>query len=112
MANTNVTLPTKAQIEELLEENNTTSEWTTLNNVNGRWFTSKKNGGKVFLPAAGYRWSGGFSGAGSLGSYWSSTLNEDNQNYAYYLYFRSGYASWYDDGTRTDGYTVRPVRQN
>ena len=51
MANTNVTLPTKAQIEELLEENNTTSEWTTLNDVSGRWFTSKKNGGKVFLPA-------------------------------------------------------------
>ena len=111
MANTNVTLPTKAQIEELLEENNTTSEWMTLNNVNGRWFTSKKNSCKVFLPAAGCHEGGELYDAGAHGYYWSSTPYEGDPSSAYYLYFRSGYASWYDDGTRTDGYTVRPVRQ-
>ena len=111
MANTNVTLPTKAQIEELLDENNTTSEWTTLNDVSGRWFTSKKNGGKVFLPAAGLRLDDELSGAGSLGSYWSSTLYEDNQNYAYGLSFSSGNASYFCT-ERNIELSVRPVRQN
>ncbi|MBR2192648.1 MAG: hypothetical protein IJ910_04975 [Bacteroidaceae bacterium] len=33
--------------------NNCTSEWTTLNGVNGRRFTGP-NGGTIFLPALGY----------------------------------------------------------
>ena len=109
MANTNVTLPTKAQIEELLEENNTTSEWTTLNSVNGRWFTSKKNGGKVFLPAAGSRFNGELYSAGSYGNYWSST--EKSQNYAYGLGFYSENAGCYSVGRNVEQ-SVRPVRQN
>ena len=111
MANTNVTLPTKAQIEELLEENNTTSEWTTLNNVNGRWFTSKKNSCKVFLPAAGLRLDDELSGAGSLGYYWSSSPYESNTNYAYGLSFSSGNASYFCT-ERNIELSVRPVRQN
>jgi hypothetical protein len=103
--------PTLAQIQELLDGNNTTSEWTTLNSVNGRWFTSKNNGGKVFLPAAGGRWDGVFDYAGYRGYYWSSTLYESDPDAAYYLYFASGIASW-NNGDRGNGLTVRPVRQN
>ena len=84
MANANVTLPTKAQIEELLDGNNTTSEWTTLNNVNGRWFTSKNNGGKVFLPAAGSRsvvTNNSVQACGVIGGYWSSVVQSDDNAY-------------------------------
>ena len=109
MANTNVTLPTQAQIEELLDGNNTTSEWTTLNSVNGRWFTSKTNDGKVFLPAAGYYLNGELSNAGSNGFYWSATLLEGVPDYAGILNFSSDGAGW-DYKYRNDGRTVRPVR--
>lgn len=101
-------LPTKDQIEELL--NNTTSEWTTLNGVNGRWFTSKNNSGKVFLPAAGYRW-GNIVDAGSNGYYLSSTIHEFLSNNAYNLSFNSGSASKSDKAINQEQ-SVRPVRQN
>jgi len=97
--------PTKDQIDELLA--NTTSEWTTLNDVNGRWFTSKTNSGKVFLPAAGYRSNGGLNSAGSIGYYWSST--EQTENYAYGMNFNYGILGCYSNG-RNDEQSVRPVR--
>ncbi len=97
-------MPTKAQCEELKE--NTTSKWTTHNGVEGRMFTSKKNGRSLFLPAAGYRWLGN---AGSRGSYWSSSLDESSQSIAWDLLFGSGYltTSIYN---RYYGQSVRPVR--
>ena len=99
--------PTKDQINELLA--NTTSEWTTLNDVNGRWFTSTTNGGKVFLPAAGGRWDTNYYNAGIYGRYWSSALTEGGANYAYFLSFSSGEAGWkFSDCF--DGLSVRPVR--
>ena len=99
-------MPSLAQIQELL--NNTTSTWTTQNEVNGMKFTGS-NGGSVFLPAAGYRWSDELSYAGSRGYYWSSTLYESSPISAYYLYFYSGFAGWGSD-RRYDGQSVRPVR--
>ncbi len=100
-------MPTKAQCEELIE--NTTSKWTTHNGVKGRMFTSKKNGRSLFLPAAGFRWGGGFLSVGSDGYYRSSSLHESYQNNAYSLDFSSEYASWGYNG-RDDGFSVRPVR--
>lgn len=44
-------MPTESEYQELY--NNCTSEWTTLNGINGRKFTSTKNGKSIFLPAAG-----------------------------------------------------------
>lgn len=96
--------PSYDQIQEFV--NNTTSEWTTQNGVNGRKFTGP-NGGTVFLPAAGDRWSGEFGGVGSGGYYWSSTPLDEGR--AYLLYFGSGLARWgsYDRGVEQ---SVRPVR--
>ncbi|MCF0218823.1 MAG: hypothetical protein HUK14_03500 [Muribaculaceae bacterium] len=45
-------IPTPTEIDELIE--NTTSEWTTVNGVNGRLFTSKQNGKTIFIPASDY----------------------------------------------------------
>jgi hypothetical protein len=100
-------MPSLTQIQELIE--NTTSTWTTQNGVKGRKFTGS-NGGTIFFPAAGYRWYGELSNAGSGGYYWSSTLRESGPGIAYYLRFDSSGAYWYGYYYRDDGLTVRPVR--
>jgi len=45
-------LPTKEEIDELIES--CTSEWTTIDGVNGMLLTSKINDQTIFFPAAGY----------------------------------------------------------
>lgn len=102
-------MPTLDDIKELYD--NCTSEWTTLNGVNGRKFTSKINGNSIFLPFAGYRWVGGLGRAGGSGDYWSSAQNPDYSGDAYGLYFDSGYANW-GNYSRYNGRTVRPVVRN
>lgn len=102
-------MPTTEEQQELLAY--TASEWTTLNGVYGRKFTSKTNGNSVFLPAAGYRNASVLDGRGSYGDYWSASLNGADPNDARSLGFYSGYASWYYSG-RNYGFTVRPVLRN
>ncbi|MBQ2949426.1 MAG: hypothetical protein IJE12_00035 [Prevotella sp.] len=98
--------PTLEQIKELF--NNCRSEWTTMNGVNGRRFIGP-NGGTIFLPAAGWRIDGEFSGVGSNGYYWSSTPLDEN--YAHGLYFRSRSAGWFNsNGLDRIEHSVRPVR--
>ena len=103
-------MPTHDDIQELRD--NCTSEWTTLNGVNGRKFTSNINGNSIFLPAAGYRWLGDLGYAGENGYYWSSTQNPDYSDGAYYLYFYSGNARWRYYLDRFSGQSVRPVVRN
>ncbi len=80
-----------------------------MNGVYGRKVTSKSNGNSIFLPAAGNRWNGELSNAGSDGYYWSSSLSPSYGNNAYYFYFGSGYWRWYYD-YRCFGRSVRAVR--
>lgn len=65
-------IPTQEQFQELKAQ--CKSEWIPLNGVEGRRFTSKKNGNSIFLPACGY-----LSGTElrenhlrKIGNYWSS----------------------------------------
>ena len=100
-------MPTYDEMKELLD--NTTNEWTTVNGTNGCKFTSKTNGNSIFLPAAGYR-NGSSLGLHTLGgNYWSSTLDQSNTRYAYYLGFDSGYVGMSGYGDRILGFSVRPV---
>ena len=99
-------MPTHDQQMELLD--NCTYEWTTVNGVSGGRFTSKTNGGSIFLPAAGGRWSEHLFYAGSYGYYWSSTQYPSDSLIAYSLNFRSGSAYW-SGSDRGFGFTVRPV---
>ena len=99
-------MPTFAECQALLD--NCTSEWTTVNGVNGRKFTGP-NGGSIFLPAAGSRDGSSLSGQGSSGDYWSSSLYPSNSLGARYLYFNSGNAYASHCG-RYYGQSVRPVR--
>ena len=99
-------MPTKAQWEELYQ--NTTNMWTTQNGVNGCLFTSA-NGASLFLPAAGYRWPDELYYAGSLGYYWSSSLDTSSPFSAWHFHTSS---DWYYmiSSFRSGGQSVRAVR--
>ena len=89
-------MPSVDQFVELLD--NCSSEWTTLNGVNGLKFTGT-NSGSIFLPAADDSW----------GDYWSGTLDSSGEWRACGLYFFGGYAGldgWFE---RDYGLSVRPV---
>ena len=104
-------MPTDAEMTELREQ--CTWTWTTQNGVYGYKVTSKKSGytnKSIFLPAAGYRYDSSLNSAGSGGNYWSSSLNTDNPNYAWYVYFNSSNVYRYYNN-RYCGFSVRPVCQ-
>ena len=99
-------MPNKEQIDELID--NCTRTWTQQNGVNGILVTGK-NGGQIFLPAAGCRWDDGLNFAGSSGCYWSSSLHPYDDFSAYYLYFYSGNWRWDNLINRGGGESVRAV---
>ena len=101
-------LPTKAEFDELLNEDNCTWLWTTQGGKNGYKVISKRNGNSIFLPAAGYRNGASPNFDGARGYYWSSTPYESGTCYAYTLFFNSSYryTYWY---YRSYGRSVRPV---
>ena len=99
-------MPTYEQIQELLD--NCTYTWTEQNGVNGGEFTGP-NGGVIFLPAAGYRYTSGGTAiydVGSGGHCWSSSADSDTG--ARTLHFNGTYFYW-DYGYRACGFSVRPV---
>ena len=100
--------PTDAEWTWLCDENNCDWLWTTQNGVNGMLVTSKINGNKIFLPAAGYRGNAYLYDAGSYGYYWSSSLYESLSDSARNVGFYSGGVFSYGDG-RCYGQSVRPV---
>ncbi|MBQ7878779.1 MAG: hypothetical protein IJ319_04875 [Bacteroidaceae bacterium] len=99
-------MPSLEEIQEL--NNRCTWQWTTVNGVNGYKVTGP-NGNSIFLPAAGYRYGTELYHEGSVGYYWSSSLNEDSCDYACYLYFNSYSHDWYYWRSRFYGHAVRPV---
>ena len=101
-------LPTKAEFEELSDNDNCTWEWTTQSGVNGYKVTSKVNGESIFLPAAGCRSGTSLYDVGSEGDYRGSTPHESNTYGAYSLYFSSGTRHGVWTG-RYGGHSVRPV---
>ena len=98
-------IPTPTQLQELFD--NTTSEWITMDGVNGRRFTSK-NGKSIFIPATGYAWGGSIYGSGDSGFVWSSALSASNVNNGQSLGFDSGDVYLYGYG-RNNGFSVRGV---
>lgn len=100
-------MPTKEEIEELLDE--CTWTWTTQNYVNG-YIVIGPSGKKMFLPAAGYDNGGDPDSRGSYGNYWSATL--DDGDAACNLLFTQNSRDWNDwEYQRKSGHTVRPVTE-
>ena len=109
--------PSVEQLDELIDENYTTSVWTTLNGVNGMRITSKSNGNSIFLPAGGYGYGFYFHyddeivihDVGNVGCYWSRTLYTENNSAAYNLTFYSSNISTGCEA-RYCGHNIRAVR--
>lgn len=97
-------MPTAAEFQELID--NCTSEWTTLNGVNGRLFTSNVNGNTLFFPAAGYYNGTSLNNRGSYGRYWSSSFYSSTN--AQLLGFDSSDVNPQNNGRRR-GFSVRAV---
>ena len=102
-------MPTHALIEELVEE--TTNEWTIINGVKGRKFTSKKDTSKyIFIPASGYPHDSSFSSPGKQGIVWSSSLESCDPGKAWNLNFDSAHISAHSELSRSNyGLSVRGV---
>ncbi len=112
-------MPTMDDIKELL--NYCTSEWTTINGVNGRKFTGP-NSNSIFLPAAGEIWGSRKGVVGRVGYYLSSIPGPSYSHiydseggyylpdYSNYLYCTSNKAEWANNNCpRYIGISVRPV---
>ena len=98
-------MPTTAEFQELI--NRCTRTWTSYKGIDGYKVTGP-NGNSIFLPAAGRRYGTELDDRGSLGAYWSGSLDESNQSEAYCLGFGGG--GRFSAGlSREYGFTVRPV---
>ena len=99
-------IPTKKQIEELVE--NTNNEDSELDGVKGKLFTSKINGNTLFFPYSGYKSGGDIIGKGKLTYCLSSSLYEHSSNYSNVLFSNSDYSK-FDISSRCNGHPVRGV---
>ena len=109
--------PSLEQWMELLDDNYTTCEETTLFGVEGVRVKSKSNNNSIFIPNAGHRQeTDSYSGC----VYWSRTLSADYGDCAYALYISGSSSSpfggsfnssdW-EDEDRYLGEPIRPVRK-
>lgn len=102
-------MPTEEEMEELIHKCRWT--WTTQNGVEGYEVTGP-NENSIFLPAAGIMIRGTLVNAGSVGYYWSSSLDTGDPYDAYRVYFDSDYDNWSTNPCGRDcGLSVRPVCQ-
>lgn len=104
-------MPTTAEFEELMDENNCWWRWVTNyknSGLAGYEIKSKKTGGLLFFPAAGDHWRSELYNGGIYGFYWSSVLDCGGSDYARCLSFDSNeYYTDYD--SRNCGFSVRAV---
>lgn len=97
-------IPNKAEWDELIRE----CKWSKLDNgalVRG------KNGNVIFLPCAGYRQGVNLYDNGSEGYYWTSTLDVNSPDDAWFVYIGNGKANDYDY-YRCSGRSIRPIMRN
>lgn len=99
-------IPTGDECEELLDY--TTNEWVQLNGVNGRKFTSKKNGNSIFIPTSGFQLDHTVCAHTFWGFIWSSTLNTKHPHLVSYLKFYSDDCR-VSSTCRSAGFPIRPV---
>ena len=102
-------MPTKDQYQELID--NTYSEWTSINGVNGKKFTSKTDSSKyIFLPAGGYWWVPNIASihtkAESSGRYWATEIRDYITSSPFCLSFDSSNLTIYDS-PRSHGISIR-----
>ena len=108
-------MPTNDEFGELLNSEYCTWTWTSMtasddSSIEGYKVTSVKNGNSIFLPASGYCGYGRLNYRGSVGFYWSTTLDSNYSSLVFYLAFNSS-SREHGGGGRYYGLTVRPVAE-
>lgn len=115
-------IPTKNEFEELQRK----CTWTmTIMKGKKGYKVTGSNGCYIFIPAAGYyTWRDvgfqlsdgstydGYDGEGSIGRYWSSSIDENDTEQASYLLFNFDYDPKFlsiDNIDRYYGHSIRPV---
>ncbi len=102
-----ISIPTKEQWEELMNWCVWTYDYVSKGFiVRGKYGLWQKN--SIFLPAAGYRQGTNLYDKGTEGYYWSSTLDENSPDDAWFLYFGNGKRENFDY-YRCYGRSIRPV---
>ncbi|MBR3286434.1 MAG: BACON domain-containing protein [Bacteroidales bacterium] len=107
-------MPTDAEITEL--RNACNIEWATVDGVGGCWFTSKTNGNKFFVPAAGGKLGTQAMSVNSHVNMVSANIcSESNgygykDDYAWYLYFDDDERLYRYGDSRASGWAIRPVK--
>lgn len=101
-------MPTKSQIEELINLGNDKYNVTKENGVAGMRFTGN-NGGSIFLPAAGVTYYGNSEHVGEYGCYWSSSIFAEDSRAARLLFFYL-YDYYYTSGSQEERYMGLPIR--
>ncbi len=101
-------MPTSEEWNEL----RTKCIWTWTDNYNGTGIMGRvvtaSNGNSIFLPAAGFRRDLNLYSTTYRGEYWSSSLNTNSTDRAWYMSFSSDNVDSYND-YRRHGRSVRPV---
>ena len=100
--------PLYEQMAELVDTNYVIVENTVWSAVNGLLITSKSNGRSIFLPAAGRYSNSRLGSAGSLGYYWTRSLNQISTS-AYSLHSASSGGVSVSSSARHYGFPVRAV---
>ncbi|MBQ0120048.1 MAG: hypothetical protein KBT13_02855 [Bacteroidales bacterium] len=103
-------MPTLQEISYLYDDNYTSTEWATVNGVDGCMITSKSNGNSMFLPATGYRSDTDLSFTGTYGFIWTRELNVNDNSGANVLYIYAGGIINRNGDNRYYGIPVRAVR--
>lgn len=108
-------MPTIDELEKLINNSYTRHEYVSnykSTGVSGYKFKGKTGtayaDNEIFLPVAGQWYNTSLAGQGSVGYYWSSSLDADEPRHGYDIYFKSNsiYSSCH---LRCVGQSVRPV---
>ena len=105
---------TKEQGQELMNLDNTVSEWTSLNGVSGRKFLNKTDSSKyIFLPAGGAWYDTEHRVIGYLGYSWSTSISTSlspfNESQSWLIAIRSDNYVATSDSIKWPGFTIRPI---
>ena len=103
-------LPTLDEFYELIE--NCSWDWQKVDNCEGYIATSKKNGAKLFFPAAGMAINEKIVRKGREGYYWTSTVCDTSSSEVHIINFSSSNTpESFDRSYPWHGMSIRPVKK-
>ena len=102
-------MPTKSEFDELINE--CSWKWVKVRGVYGQKVTGP-NGRSIFFPSVGYIHKVDCLNKDLRGHYWSATLNTNQDDRAWNLYFGDGHRGWENGKCKIyNGLSVRPVKE-